>query len=233
VQFEADGTDIGRPVSLHAGGVATTIAAFSGGAAAAVSAAFTPTSTAYIASAATGTTNVTGDATQAGSISLAVTVPLGGYLAVTVVPGTVTLSVPSTATRSFATGMLQPVTVTEYRNYQPGWSVTGEVSNLSAAGQPVPGTRLGWIPGGTVTGGAILGPPVAPGNPGLGSAGAVLATAAPGSGVGVDTLTAILLLRVPASARAGPFAGTLTLTFVESGPLPAPPGGSLQLPPVH
>jgi hypothetical protein len=233
VQFEANGTDIGGPVNLAPGGVAMIRAAFTAGASAALSAAFTPASTAYVASAATDAATVDGDGTPAGSISLALTVPATGSFAVTTTNGPVSLSVPPTATRPIATGMLLPVTVSDDRNDLPGWSVTGQVSDLSAAGQPVSATQLGWIPGGTVTGGAKLGPPVAPGNPGLDSARAVLAAAAAGSGAGVDTLTAVLLLQVPASARGGPFAGTLTLTFVESGPLPAPIESPVQLPPAH
>jgi hypothetical protein len=192
----------------------------SAGAAAALSAAFTPMSTAYLASAATGTATVDGADSQAGSISIALTVPPAGSLVATVLMGTVTLALHDVArnTKPIAAGMLQPVTVTENRNYLPGWSVTGQATNLTAAGQPVPGRQLGWIPAGTVTGGAKLGAPVAPGNPGLGSAGAVLAQASPGAGLGTDTLSAELLLAVPPGAEGGPYAGTLTITFVEAGP---------------
>jgi hypothetical protein len=207
-------------VTLDASGIAKTSAAVSVGASAALSAAFTPMSTAYLASATTGTATVDGTDSQAGSISIALTVPPAGSLVVTVVVGTVTLALHHVAsnTKPIATGMLQPVTVTENRNYVPGWSATGQASNLTAAGQPVPGTQLGWIPAGTVTGGAELGAPVAPGNPGLGSAGAVLAMASPGAGLGTDTLSAELLLAVPPDAESGPYAGTLTITLVEAGP---------------
>jgi hypothetical protein len=218
VQFEADGTDIGGPVSLGTDGVATTTAAFSAGASAALSAAFTPTSTAYVASAATDTATVNGG-TGAGSISISLTVPPVGSLAVTMMPGTITLAVHGT-NPPIATGTLPAITVADYRSSLPGWSITGQASSLTAAGQPVSRTRLGWTPAGTVTGGAKLGPPVAPSNPGFGSTGAVLAVAAPGSGLGTDTLSAELMLAVPAGAQGGPYAGTLTITFMEAGPQP-------------
>jgi hypothetical protein len=223
VQFEADGTDIGGPVSLDSRGVATTRAAVSAGAAADLSAAFVPTSTAYLASAATDTQALNGAGSQAGAISVSVTVPAAGSIAVTVVPGTVILEVHGTVrkTAPIATGLLQAVTVTENRNYRPGWSVTGQASNLSAAGQPIVGSELGWVPDGTVTGGAKLGPPVTPGNPGLGSAGAVLAVATPGSGVGTDSLSAELMLAIPRGAQGGPYAGTLTITFVDTDAQPS------------
>jgi hypothetical protein len=127
--------------------------------------------------------------------------------------------------------MLQPITVTEDRNHLPGWSVTGQVSAITNGGKTIPGTQLGWVPAGTVTGGAKLGAPVAPGHPGLGSGGAVLATAAPGAGLGTDTLTAELMLAIPpGSTRAG-YAGTLTITYVTAGPEPTSPG--LGLPSAH
>jgi hypothetical protein len=218
VQFAADGTDIGAPVSLNAGGVATTHAAFSAGESAALSAAFTPMSTASAATDAEALASTDGGA---GAIPVSVTVPVAGSFAVTITPGTVTLAVHGAArnTTPVATGMLLGVTVTEDRNYLPGWSLTGQASNLTAAGQPVSGTHLGWIPVGTVAGGAKLGAPVAPGDRGLGSAGAVLAVAAPGSGMGTATLSAELMLAVPPGAHGGPFAGTLTITFLETGPL--------------
>lgn len=117
--------------------------------------------------------------------------------------------------------MLQAVTETENRNYLPGWSVTGQASNLSAADQPIADSELGWVPDGAVTGGAKLGPPVAPGNPGLGRAGAVLAVATPGSGVGTDSLSAELMLAIPRAARSGPYAVTMTITFVETDAQPS------------
>jgi len=215
VQFEADGTDIGSPVGLNTSGEATTSAAFTAGASAALSAEFTPASTAYLASAATDTATVDSAGSRAASVSISLTVPPTGGFDVAVAPGTVTLATRVGAARGIVTGMLQAMTVTESRNYLPGWSVTGQASNFTAAGQPVSGAQLGWIPTGTVAGGAKLGAPVAPGHPGLGSAGAVLAIATPGSGIGTDTLSAELMLAVPPGAEDGPFAGTVTITFLE------------------
>jgi hypothetical protein len=192
VQLEADGADVGGPGTLNAVRVATTTAAFAADASAALSAA---------------------------SVPVSVTVPPAGSFIVTVTAGTVTLAVQGGARNAarVATGTLQAVTVSESRNYLPGWSVTGQASNLTVAGQPILGTQLGWIPAGTVTGGAKLGPPVGPGRPGLGSVGGVLAAAAPGTGLGTDTLFAELMLAVPPGAQNGPYAGTVTITFVETG----------------
>jgi hypothetical protein len=54
--------------------------------------------------------------------------------------------------------------------------------------------------------------------PGIGSTAAVLASAAPGGGVGTSALGANLNLIIPASAEAGPYASTLTVTAVTTGP---------------
>jgi hypothetical protein len=51
----------------------------------------------------------------------------------------------------------------------------------------------------------------------------VLAVAAAGSGLGADTLSAELMLMGQPGAENGPYAGTLTITFVETGPQPISP----------
>jgi hypothetical protein len=117
-------------------------------------------------------------------------------------------------------GNLPEITVSDTRSSSPGWSVSGQVSDFTgsgtAAGSIISGNQLGWAPSGAVTGGATLGSPVAPNGPGLGSIPAVLAWAAGGSGFGTDTLSARLLLVIPASARAGPYNAVLTITCVSS-----------------
>lgn len=218
VQFDADGTDMGGQVSLSPDGRVTTSSALSASASGAWSASLAPASTAYLASAVTDTAALDGAGNVAGSVTISLTVPPAGYFVATVTPGTVTLAVLAGAARQIATGVLQVMTVLESRNYVPGWSVTGQASNLTAGGEPISGTQLGWIPAGSVTGGAKLGPPVVPDHPGFGSAGAVLASAAPSSGFGTDTLSADLMLAVPTGAQNGPYAGALTITFVETGP---------------
>ena len=144
-------------------------------------------------------------------------------------PGSLTFTV--TASAATLTGSVDPLvldgnlpamTVTDTRNSHPGWSVWGQVSDFTgsgtAAGSVFSGKQLGWTPFGTVTGGAMLGAPIHPARPGLGSISTVLASAAAGSGFGTDTLSAKLLLDIPSTARAGPYSVILTITCVESAP---------------
>jgi hypothetical protein len=150
----------------------------------------------------------------AGTVPLSLIIPVSGYFTFTVLPGVVPLTAQGSA--PYATGLMQGITLTDTRNYLPGWSVTGQASNLAVRGQPLPASQLGWVPTGTVQGGATLGPPVTPGNPGLGSP-AILAYALPGSGFGTDTLGAMLLLQIPPGAAGEIYTGTLTITVVASG----------------
>lgn len=218
VQFEADNTDIGAPVAVSPAGEATTTAAFLGAAPIALMAAFTPANTGYLASAAADGALSAASDPEAGTVDLTVSVPLAGSFVVTVTPGTVTLQKPTKL--GVATGVLQQVTLSETRNWYPGWSVSGQVSDVIAKGhstrQTISGTQLGWAPTGMLTDGAILGPAIAPNSPGLGATGGVLASAATGSGVGTETLSAALTLVMPASAASGPYRGLLTITYVES-----------------
>jgi hypothetical protein len=129
--------------------------------------------------------------------------------------------------------MLQPITVTDDRSAAPGWYVLAQVSDFIASRGVYPriiaATALGWVPNGTVSGGARLGPAVAAGHPGLATTGALLAAAAIGSGRGTSTLSADLTLAISASAAASPYIGTVTITCVEAGPQAASAGQS-QLP---
>jgi hypothetical protein len=212
---------IGGPVAVNADGVATTTStnfllvagSYS------LEAVFTPANTFSYASS-TGTFTETANG---GSVPVTVSVPSAGAFTVTVTPGTVILSVAGTSYPPVATGMLQPVTVADTRNTYPGWSVSGQVSAFTgsgtAAGSTIPGDQLGWVPTGTLADGTTLGPAVAPGtSPGLGDTAQVLAAATPGNGMGTSTLGANLTLDTPGTALAGPYAATLTITFVESGP---------------
>jgi hypothetical protein len=71
-----------------------------------------------------------------------------------------------------------------------------------------------------LVGGATLGPTVAPGTSpnGLGDIAHVLASAAIGLGDGTNTLSASLSLDIPADTRAGAYGGSLTITYLASGP---------------
>jgi len=157
-----------------------------------------------------------------------------GDFRVTVQPGTGSLQ--TVGQSGVATGMLQQVTVTDTRTGAPGWSVWGQESEFigrrGARPRTIPGTALGWVPTGMLTGGATLGPAIAAGHPGLGTKAAVLAAAASGSGVGMSTLGADLTLRIPAGAATSTYIGTLTITYMEAAPLRASTGQTL-LPQSH
>jgi hypothetical protein len=251
VQFEAGDTDVGDPVAVSPAGLATTTAAILGAlpATTSVTAGFTPATTAYLASVATTTAAQTTGGTV-GSIPITVTVPptgavppagtvtpagtvppagtatpVGtatptGNLTITVQPGTMTLQ--DVGRSGVATGLLQPITVTDNRSAAPGWYVLAQESDFvggrGVRPRIIAATALGWVPNGTVSGGASLGPAVAAGHPGLASTGALLAAAAIGSGRGTSTLSADLTLAISASAAASPYIGTLTITCVEAGP---------------
>jgi hypothetical protein len=220
VQFEAGGSAIGSAVAVSATGVATTTTTFAAAGTEALSAVFTPTSSSYATSTGTYSETVSVATTSTtGSEPLAVTVPATGSFTLTVATGTVNLAV-SGAT---ATGALNPITVTDTRNTLPGWSVSGQTSDFtgsgSAAGGDISGNQLGWVPTDTsIATGATLGGTVTPASPGLGSTAAVLAPAAPGGGAGTSALGANLTLDIPTSAIAGPYAATLTVTAVTTGP---------------
>lgn len=217
-----------------------------------VTAGFTPATTAYLASVATTTATQAAGGTggAGGSIPITVTVPpaaagppagtvtpagavppagtvtpIGtvtptGNLTVTVQPGTVTLQHDGRS--GVATGVLQPITVTDNRSAAPGWYVLAQESDFvggrGVRPRIIAATALGWIPAGTVSGRAMLGPAVAAGHPGLATTGAVLAAAAIGSGRGTSTLSAGLTLAIAAGAAASPYIGTLTITCLETGP---------------
>lgn len=215
VQFEADGTNVGAVVAVT-GGVATANTSFGAAGSESLSAVFTPASTSYLPSSGSFTDAVYVTA----AVPLLVTVPQSGAFAVTIAPGTVNLAVSGLT----ATGTLEDITVTDTRNYYPGWSGTGQESaftgSAAAAGATIPGGQLGWTPTAvqTLQDGASLGSHVAPVTPGLGSTAATLALAPPGCGVGTNVLSASLTLAIPPAAAAGPYLGSMTITFLTAGP---------------
>jgi hypothetical protein len=225
VQFLSNGTDIGGAVAVNASGVATTSTTFTTAGTFSVTAVFTPTSSSYASStsAAVTETVTAGTNCNSGAEPLAVTVPSSGTFTLTVPTGTVNLTVSSAT----ATGALNTITVSDTRNTFPGWSVSGQSSNFtgtgtgtgSDAGQTISGNQLGWVPTDTALAtGAVLGGTVTPAAPGLGTTAAVLASAVPGGGVGTSGLGANLTLDIPATAFAGPYAATLTITALTTGP---------------
>jgi hypothetical protein len=151
---------------------------------------------------------------------ITVTVPRTGAFVVTITPGTVILTAPN---RTGATGTLQDVTVIDRRDCRPGWSVSGQDSVFTgsgiAAGATIPADQLGWAPSVMPAGrGVSPGPAVPPAGPGLGTTAAILGFAEEGRGFGTYVLTALLSLVIPPTTPGGPYAGSLTITAVESAP---------------
>jgi ABC-type phosphate transport system substrate-binding protein len=157
---------------------------------------------------------------SSGTIPMTVTVPATGAFTLTVdTTDTVTL----TQSGNTATAATTPIVVSDTRNTFPGWSVSGQATDLTgsgtAAGSVISGNQLGWVPTETSLGtGVVLGGTVAPAAPGLGATAAVLALAHAGSGTGTSTLGATLTLAIPAVARAGDYTAALTMTAVTALP---------------
>jgi hypothetical protein len=218
MQFESGGTDIGTAVAVNASGVATTTTTFAAAGTISLSAVFTPTNTTnYSGSTGTYSETVTTTNPNSGSEPIAVTVPSTGSFTLTVATGTVNLTPNSVGTS--AAGNLNPVTVSDTRNTFPGWQVTGQEGTFTGSGTAAAGTisgnQLGWTPTDTSLGTSVtLGPTVAPASPGLGTTAGVLAQAAAPNGTGTSVLGASLLLAIPSSTPAGPYAGTLTITAI-------------------
>ena len=218
VQFLAGLTTIGSSVAVNGSGVATTTTAFASTGFQPLSAVFTPTNTTgYSSSTATYSEFVVpSGGTGSGTEPVVVSVPTSGSFTLTVGAGTVTLTISGPS----ATGVLNPVTVSDTRNTFPGWSVSGQEADFTgsgtAAGYTISGNQLGWVPTQTSGTSAVLGPAVAPTGPGLGTTAATLAYAIAPNGFGTNVLGAILTLAIPASAAAGPYTGTLTITAVTS-----------------
>ena len=221
------------PVSLATGvgpnssGAYVTTATINATGSQVITATFNPTSTtAYQGSSGTFTEDIIPAGGYAVAEPLSVTVAQSGtftFQPVSTTAGTVTLTPGSNGT---ATGTANQVEVIDTRNTYPGWNVTGQAVDFTAAAtstEPagdIPVANLGWSPNGTVVDGAQLGPAVsAPTTPvtttgtagGLGSA-SLLASAAVGTGFGTSTLGAALTLAIPASAPADTYTSTLTLT---------------------
>jgi len=217
IQFEVGETDIGTPVAVDANGVASTTTTFSAVGKEALEAEFTPTNAGYASS--TGKFSLVVrpvGPSVAGIETISVTVPRTGSFTVTIDPGPAQL----TPSESTARGTLPDVTVTDTRNYFPGWSLSGQAGTFkdTSSGQSVSGKHLGWVPTvvGSLHGGANLGRAVEPAPPGL-SAPATLAFAVAGCGFGTNVLGAKLTLDIP-ETESGRYAGTVTITYVESQP---------------
>lgn len=121
------------------------------------------------------------------------------------------------------TGKINPVTLTDTRAGNPGWSVSGQVSDFSDGGtHAIDGENLGWTPNvvdkspaQTVTAGSAVAAAngVAPGDPGTAGLKSSRSLAV-GTGLGTAHFGADLALNAPTSTVAGTYTATLTLTAI-------------------
>ncbi|MFC8848013.1 MULTISPECIES: choice-of-anchor M domain-containing protein [unclassified Micromonospora] len=121
-----------------------------------------------------------------------------------------------------SSGELRPVTVTDTRAGQPGWSASGQIPADFAgpAGASFSAGYLGWTPrvlaqaaGQDVVAGPEVAPYVVGVGGGLGNS-AVLGSAPGGAGRGTAQLGAGLRLSLPTETAAGAYTATLTLTAI-------------------
>jgi hypothetical protein len=124
------------------------------------------------------------------------------------------------------TGALSGITIQDSRPDEPGWTITGEASDLTGPGGQIPAGNVGWAPaliapgsdaeGALQVGTAVRPVPDAGNGSGLGAPGATLATASYGTGLGTQKVAAEITLWVPATSPVGTYTGTLTLTLTSS-----------------
>jgi hypothetical protein len=230
VQFSDGGADVGSPVSVSAGGTATLTHAFAAGPHSFV-ARFTPTDATLFAPSASPAQPYSVSAGAGGTGTIETTVAPGSLTISVADPSKVLLPSPvlnATATYLTTTGELHPVTVTDTRAGNPGWVVSGQVSDfIGTPSTTIAGVNLGWTPNlfdssdGQII---VLGPVVSPATPPLvtdpsgGTFGLhvsrTLASATAGSGTGTAHVGADLRLNVPTSVQAGVYEATLTLTAI-------------------
>jgi len=115
-------------------------------------------------------------------------------------------------------GAINPVTVTDLRTADPGWSLSGQLSDFAGpAGASLPGNTLGWTPSlqsSSAGQNAAAGPSVAP-NSGAGlSGGSLLGSAVVGAGRGTAVFGADVDLVIPTSTEPGTYSAVLTLTAI-------------------
>ncbi|MGH3860442.1 Ig-like domain repeat protein [Actinokineospora sp.] len=158
------------------------------------------------------------------------TTVLAGELTISVANQNVILPSPVMAADGSlltTSGALNPIKVTDTRAGNPGWNVSGQVTDFVNGANAINGANLGWSPKivdkspvQNITAGAVVNPanaivPGASAPAGLGLATSrVLATAASLGGNGTANLAADLALNVPTSTVAGTYTARLTLTAI-------------------
>ena len=148
-----------------------------------------------------------------------------GALVISVDDSQVTLAEPALNTAGdllVTSGALKPVTVTDTRSGNFGWTVSGQVSDFSGGASKINGANLGWVPSvvdhataQVVTAGAAVVPANGVAAGAASSAGLkVSRTLAAGTGLGTAHLGASLSLKAPTSTLPGTYTATLTLTAI-------------------
>lgn len=231
VQFADGTTNVGSPVALSGGTATLTISTLTVGAHS-FTATFVPADTTKFGGSTSAAVPLTVTAFTGATASESIsTTVVAGSLVISVANANVTLPSPTLTTDGSlftTTGALNPITVTDTRAGNPGWTVSGQVSDFSdGQSHGINGANLGWTPklvdnaaAQTITVGPVVaaGNGLAPGAPaptgvGLGSS-RTLATAGALGGNGTAHLGAGLALNVPTSTVAGTYTATLTLTAI-------------------
>ena len=163
--------------------------------------------------------SITGVPTQALQ-TITVSLVETGTLTISVADDTVDLpnfTLDATADKLSSAGPINPVTVTDTRLYEQGWSVSGQVTDFTSPAGSFSSTGLGWTPnvvtppaGSVITPGAAVAPFTSSGL----STPKVLASAASDNGRGTTVLGADLLLKAPTTTLPGTYSALLTLTVV-------------------
>ena len=235
VQFADAGTNVGSPVAL-VNGVASLSQTFPAGSHSLTAAYIPSNANTFAASASTSQAlSVTAFAGVTGSETINTTIAAGALTISVADTSTVVLPSPqlnATATYLTTSGKIHPVTVTDTRAGNPGWNLSGQVSDFQnttgPTTTPIVGANLGWTPNvidfnpsQTI----VAGPVVLPATPPVTSNAAAipaaglhtargLASAAAGAGTGTAHVDALLALNVPTTTVAGTYAATLTLTAI-------------------
>jgi hypothetical protein len=182
---------------------------------------------------AAGAVSLLGAAPAMAAAGTAVATPNAETLAATVGPGSLIISIPlsqvvlpspvlnKSGDLFTSAGRLQPITVTDNRSGDPGWTLAGVLSGAQGA-LSISGEDLGWVPSvvdeapGQVV---ILGMTVSPTPLSATGAGGlaqpqILASTPAGSGLGTAHLDAALLFNALTGLTAGTYTATLTLTAI-------------------
>ncbi|MGI5501366.1 Ig-like domain repeat protein [Lentzea sp. CA-135723] len=229
VQFLDGAANLGNPVAVSGGSATLTTSALAVGSHS-LTARFVPASGAFETSVSAAIPlEITAFAGVSASETITTEVKAGELL-ISVANQNVTLPSPvMAADGSLLTtaGALNPITVTDTRAGNPGWNVSGQVTDFASGANAINGANLGWTPkivDKSPVQNITAGPNVDPANAlvpgasapnGLGLAAArTLATAASLGGNGTANLSADLALKVPTSTQAGTYTATLTLTAI-------------------